>query len=106
MPDKSPQQQLAEANARLAISQKYVALDDNPDLDPERQDLIDRNRILADVGSEPLSPKSAARAREYGRTNFTGNAERGWSGASQAERYAALGFAAFIGFAVGAIWRR
>ena len=105
MPNKSPQQQLAEANARLAISQKYLARDDNPDLDPERQDLIDRNRLLVDVGSAQLSPRSAVRSRNSGETNVEGTPKPGWPDYSQTERYAALGIAAAIGFAIGAIWR-
>lgn len=32
MPDKSPEQQFEEQRPRLAISQQYLARDDNPDL--------------------------------------------------------------------------
>jgi hypothetical protein len=43
--NKSPEEVLAATRARQAISQKYLDHEDNPDLDPERQDQIDKNRI-------------------------------------------------------------
>jgi hypothetical protein len=43
--DKSPEEVLAETRAKQAISQKYLDPDDNPDLEPERQDQLDMNRI-------------------------------------------------------------
>ena len=53
---KTPEQELAERQARLAISQQYLSRDDNPDLDPSRQDQLDKNRVPGEFGLEQLSP--------------------------------------------------
>ena len=55
--NKSPEQVLAEQQARQAISQQYV---DPLKADPAYQDQIDRNRILS-AHSGPLSSGPATR---------------------------------------------
>jgi hypothetical protein len=116
MADKSPQEELAETNARLAISQKYLARDDNPDLDPFRQDQLDRNRILGQFGSEQLSPKSELRNLEPAKTETReglqsskpgvgGNISEALTRSLREQPYVTLGLAVLTAFALGAIWK-
>ena len=59
--NRSPEQVLAEQQAKQAISQRYV---DPLESDPYYQDQIDRNRIpSSDTG--PLSPTSATAGRDH-----------------------------------------
>ena len=54
-PRKSPQQQLQDERDRLRVSAQYK--NDNPDLEPDRQEQIDRNR------SETVPIEAAAPSR-------------------------------------------
>lgn len=56
MARKSVEDQFAEEQARLAISQQYLTRDNNPDLDPMWQEQLDRNRIPGPLGDQQLSP--------------------------------------------------
>ena len=114
MAHKSPQEELAETSARLAISRKYLARDDNPDLDPTRQDRIDSNRILGELGSEQLSPNSAVKAREAEvaerlprtpRAQFPEHMSSALGGIMKDQPYVALALAGVIGFLLGVRWR-
>ena len=44
---KSAERRLEEQHAKQDISQQYLNPENNPELDPERQEQIDRNRIPA-----------------------------------------------------------
>ena len=107
MVDKSPEQQFVEEQARLAISQPYLARDDNPDLDPGRQDQIDRNRLPEELSEAQLSPGSAVRSRAAA----ADDAQRGGSLTDAVSQvldscpYATLAFAALAGIVLGAIWK-
>jgi len=48
MPRNDPRERLAEQRARQSISKQYLDPEDNPDLDPERQEQVDRNLISRD----------------------------------------------------------
>jgi hypothetical protein len=109
MAAKSPEDQFAEEQARLAISQQYLARDDNPDLDPMRQEELDRNRIPGALGDGPLSPNSETRAREARADEAALLSRNSLSGAlahsMKNQPYAALALAAAFGFVAGAIWK-
>ena len=111
---KTPEQELAERQARLAISQQYLSRDDNPDLDPSRQDQLDKNRVPGQFGLEQLSPLSA-QGRGHHQADQSGNDAARFlrSGEVAAslrkslddQPYATLSIAILLGFAMGAIWK-
>jgi hypothetical protein len=116
MTEKSPAEELAETSARLAISQKYLARDDNPNLDPFRQDQLDRNRIPGALGGEQLSPMSAVRTREAlterddhslatEPENSNDDPSTTFTKSLSDRSLTTLGLAAFAGFVLGAIWK-
>lgn len=110
MADKSAEESFAEEQARLAISQKYLARDDNPDLDPMRQDQLDRNRPTGELGEGQLSPNSEARSRQA-RAEETALDERGQTlfgtvaKSLDEQPYATLVLTALLGVVLGAIWK-
>src|SRR4051794_18072337 len=106
MAEQSPEEVLAEMRARLAISQRYLSRDDNPDLDPEKQEQLDKNRVPGEFGDQfsprPGDPPAARVSRER---TMSGGAQS-FIGKSLHDRpYATLAAAAFLGFAVGALWK-
>ncbi|HVJ78401.1 MAG TPA: hypothetical protein VM620_11260 [Hyphomicrobium sp.] len=109
MAAKSPEDQFAEQQARLAISQQYLARDDNPDLDPMRQEELDRNRIPGALGDGQLSPNSETRAREAVADEAAllngGSISSAIAHSVKDQPYTALALAAALGFVVGAIWK-
>jgi len=51
MPEsKSPEEQLREEQAKLEVSSQYPI--DNPDLEPDRQDQLDKNRVPGQFDEE------------------------------------------------------
>jgi hypothetical protein len=109
MAAKSPEDQFAEEQARLAISQQYLARDDNPDLDPMRQEDLDRNRIPGALGDGPLSPNSEPRSREVRVDKPAlpsgGSITSALALSMKEQPYRALALAAALGFVAGAIWK-
>lgn len=110
MADKSPEQELEQMRARLAISQEYLNRDDNPDLDPSHQDQLDKNRIPGELGAEQLSPSSernGARGRSV--KARPSQADKTLSDALneplRRRPYASLGLVGVIGFVIGALWK-
>jgi len=107
MAAKSPEDQFAEEQARLAISQQYLARHDNSD--PMKQEDLDRNRIPGALGDGPLSPNSETRSRET-RVDKPALPSGGSSTSALAlsmkeQPYRALALAAALGFVAGAIWK-
>jgi hypothetical protein len=109
MAARSPEDQFADEQARLAISQQYLARDDNPDLDPMRQEQLDRNRVPGEVGRAPLSPSSEVRSREARIDEAALLSGRTLSGALanslRDQPYTTLALGAVVGFVIGAIWK-
>ena len=116
MANKTPEEQLAEASARLAISQKYIARDSSIDPDPSRQEQLDRNRIPGQFGSEQLSPyselrperSSASASRQglgSGVAEVSGNFSSAVARSLRDQPRTTLGLAAVMGFVLGAIWK-
>jgi hypothetical protein len=108
MAAKSPEEQFAEEQARLAISQQYLARDDNPDLDPMRQEELDRNRIPGALGDMQLSPNSETRSRAVADEAALLD-DRSISSAlahsMKDQPYTMLALVAALGFVAGAIWK-
>ncbi len=110
MADKSPEQELEQKRARLAISQKYLNRDDNPDLDPSHQDQLDKNRIPGELGAEQLSPNSARKnARERPARVRSNQTSKTLSDALneplRRRPYASLALVGVVGFVIGALWK-
>jgi len=109
MATKSPEDQFAEEQARFAISQQYLARDDNPDLDPMRQEELDRNRIPGALRDVQLSPNSETRSREAEADEAAllngGSIPSELAHSIKDRPYTALALAAVLGFVVGAIWK-
>ena len=107
MVDKSPEQELAEERARLAISRQYLAGGDDPSLTPERQEQLDKNRIPGQFGEEP-TPNTDLLSGPGEGLHHSGspNAELS-STAVPLRTYpsSAVAFAAVVGFILGAIWK-
>src|SRR4029079_12831159 len=103
----TPEEKFAQEQARQAISQRYLARDDNPDLDPDRQDQLDRNRIPGELGTEQLAPLSAVKARsaaEERESRLAAFMPTSVSAAARDQPYLTMALAAAVGFALGAIW--
>ncbi|HET6389849.1 hypothetical protein [Hyphomicrobium sp.] len=121
MANKTPEEQLAEASARLAISQKYIARDEVIDPDPSRQEQLDRNRIPGQFGSEQLSAYSELEPQQRpgaqmgspaaslnlgsGMAEVSGNLSRAVAQSLREQPRTTLVLAAAVGFALGAIWK-
>lgn len=110
MPDKSPEQELERMRARIAISQKYLKRDDNPDLDPSHQDQLDKNRVPGELDAEQLSHNSKRNdghrkldAARSGRANK--NLSDTINESQRRQSYVSLAMAAAVGFVVGALWK-
>lgn len=105
MPDKSPEQELERMRARIAISQKYLKHDDNPELDPSHQDQLDKNRVPGAFDTEQLSPNS----KQNDGHQKSGGAGKGLSEtineSQRRQSYVSLAMASAIGFVVGALWK-
>lgn len=86
---KPPQQQLEETKARLAAAQRYLEGDEG--------------REHAMTSLDQLG--SCAGAGLNGVYRVGGNISGALRKSLSEERYATLGIAAAIGFAIGAIWR-
>jgi len=108
MAGKSVEEQFAEEQARLAISQQYLARDDNPDLDPMRQEQLDRNRIPGQLGEQQVSPGPGveARADAHDRPSSAGSSlPKAFVEALRDQPYRTLALAAGIGIVLGALWK-
>jgi len=108
--DKSPEQELEQKRARLAISQKYLNRDDNPDLDPSHQDQLDKNRIPGELGAEQLSPNSARNNVREGPARVGSNQTSEMRSDARDEPprrrpYASLMVVGVVGFVMGALWK-
>src|SRR4029078_8457860 len=96
--------------ARLAISERYLSRDDNPDLDPSRQDQLDKNRIPGQFGEGQLAPSPEFRARNAERSEdtaggVTGNFAQALQKSLGDQPYVTLALAGLAGFVLGALWK-
>ena len=110
MANETPEQKLAQTRAREAISQRYVSRDDNPELDPFRQDQLDKNRIPGEFGEEQLSPYSEAKSRDAKLAHEVSAGARGdfadaFQKSLSQQPYGTLALAGLTGFALGALWK-
>ena len=106
MVNDSPEEKFAQTRAREAISQRYLSRDDNPDLDPFRQDQLDKNRIPGEFGEEQLSPYSEAKSRDAKLAHeVSAGARDDFADALQQRPYGTLALACLTGFVLGALWK-
>jgi hypothetical protein len=108
MAGKSVEDQFAEEQARLAISQQYLARDGNPEFDPMRQEQLDRNRIPGQLGEEQLSPGPHVNAGSDAQSPpFAANVSISAALSRSATQwpYRTLALAAGMGIVLGALWK-
>ena len=107
-PENPLKNNLRNEQARLAISQHYLARDDNPDLDPMRQEQLDRNRIPGQLGEQQVSPGPGveARADAHPRPSSAGSSlPEAFIEALRDQPYRTLALAAGVGIVLGALWK-
>jgi hypothetical protein len=108
MAGKSVEEQFAEEQARLAISQQYLARDANPEIDPMRQEQLDRNRVPGQLGEQQLSPGPHVNAgSDVQSPPFAANVSISavLAEALHQRPYRTLALAAGIGIVLGALWK-
>ena len=108
MAGKSVEDQFSEEQARLAISQQYLARDGNPELDPMRQEQLDRNRIPGQLGEQQFSPGPHVHAGADAQSPpfaATSSISAALAEALHERPYQTLALAAGIGIVLGALWK-